>query len=363
MPGDRSKLGLATFGEVFRTSFTSIAEGTRAAKQHLLEKWREGQSGLALVAPFLLIAVFLRPLGGSAQAIPVTDEDLSAAVLVAGNYLLLGSDEEQHLFVLLRTGQTEFAKALDPIRLPAEGEIDVEAIAAVGTTVYVAGSHSIARKRVDDDRTQEDNRERITKVTPEESRKRIFRIDLDPVSGKPHSITHFSLTQILEQNAILGPFTSMASKENGVDIEGLAVKGDELYVGFRSPVLRENIVPVLKTSAESPTSGTLLFLDLDGLGVRDLVALENGFLVLAGPSNEAPGDAVLYYWTGEDALPGEDRPSDALAEIARIKAPENGGAAEGVAILASKDGCHNLLVVFDGPPGGAPQKFDVCTPR
>ncbi len=40
-------------------------------------------------------------------------------------------------------------------------------------------------------------------------------------------------------------FTKIPGKENGIDIGGVAAKGDRVFVGFRAPVLRENWVPIL----------------------------------------------------------------------------------------------------------------------
>ena len=47
---------------------------------------------------------------------------------------------------------------------------------------------------------------------------------------------------------MLQRFTQIPSKENGVDIEAIAVKGkdgDKLHLGFRGPVLRDNLVPIM----------------------------------------------------------------------------------------------------------------------
>jgi hypothetical protein len=48
------------------------------------------------------------------------------------------------------------------------------------------------------------------------------------------------LIEALKDDCHLGPFLSfpLPSKENGFDIEGLAVHQDKIFLGFRGPVLR-----------------------------------------------------------------------------------------------------------------------------
>lgn len=378
MPDDRSKLGFAAIGDLLRNLSSVVTEWAKAEAERRLKKWHAGDSGFSSIAPFAILTLLLAPLACSPERLstdegpelPLLDEDLSA-VAVVDKYFLLGSDEARHLFVL---HHDNFAEALEPIELTSSNdELDIEAIAALGTTLYVAGSHSSARRRADEDRTQEENRNRIAEVRPEHGRNRIYRFELDTATGRAGAIEQISLAALLENDPIIGPFMPIASKENGVDIEGLAVREDALYLGFRSPVLRDNYIPILRIPLGSlqptfesggvvvgPLSTKLLFLDLEGRGIRDLVALPSGFLVLAGPPNDAPGEYVLYYWTGEDGLTGTDQPSGVVKKIAVIEAPPD-GAAEGMALLRSEDDCHELLIVFDGPPGGAPSSLRACT--
>src|SRR4030095_377034 len=88
------------------------------------------------------------------------------------------------------------------------------------------------------------------------------------------------------------------SKDNGLDVEGLAVHGDTLYIGLRGPVLRgwACVLEVLPTTDDrDPTRLRVAafsdgaryrkhLLDLGGLGVRDLCPDGDDLLVLAGPS-------------------------------------------------------------------------------
>ncbi|WP_445187429.1 DUF3616 domain-containing protein [Pseudonocardia sp. Cha107L01] len=91
-----------------------------------------------------------------------------------------------------------------------------------------------------------------------------------------------NLANLLAEDEHLAPFLAIPAKDNGFDVEGLAVHGETLYVGLRGPVLRGFAV-VLELLPEEAAPGRLRlvpiegercyrkhFLDLGGLGVRDL---------------------------------------------------------------------------------------------
>ena len=84
------------------------------------------------------------------------------------------------------------------------------------------------------------------------------------------------------------PFMDLPRKENGLDIEGLTVFGKKTYIGMRGPVV-DNIAIIAAVSmtpqfAVDEAAVFLHFVDLDGLGVRDLARWNDSILILAGPS-------------------------------------------------------------------------------
>src|SRR3546814_4598583 len=101
------------------------------------------------------------------------------------------------------------------------------------------------------------------------------------------------------------------SKENGFDVEGLAVRGSRVFLGLRGPVLR-GWATVVELDLKTPKPGRLKlrrigadgesyrkhFLDLDGLGIRELVFDGDDLLVLAGPTMDLDGLVVLFRWSG-----------------------------------------------------------------
>ena len=66
-------------------------------------------------------------------------------------------------------------------------EIDAEALALDGNTLYVLGSHARARKRISETAAQSENRERLATIQRETTREKLFRFDIDPKTGKRSS--------------------------------------------------------------------------------------------------------------------------------------------------------------------------------
>lgn len=151
-------------------------------------------------------------------------------------------------------------------------------------------------------------------------------------------------------------------------VEGVAVRGGRLHAGLRGPVLKDGSaaivsVPLAGLFEGQPGAGSLatvaLGLDSRGQkpGVRDLVAVPDGFLILAGPMLDpedgavAAGDYTVFAWNGTDA----PRKRLDLPDSAKKEKPE--------ALLpldTTADG-QRVLVFFDGLKDGAPRP--VVLPR
>jgi len=290
----------------------------------------------------------------------ISSEDLSAAA-TTGELLLIASDEGAAVQVLTSAGTAgrwRVHSASGVVDLLAEGnEADIEAIAARGDEAYALGSHSRVRKKLDARDPVDRNRKRLEQVTAPKERDHVFRLEITGDPEPPVRVAgSFSLRAILEGDPVLAPFATIPGKENGVDLEGLAWDGDRLVVGFRSPVLRSGHVPVLVVPPEEPSRYELRFLDLGGLGVRDLLRVEEGFLVLAGGEGRSPR-FELHVWDGRDCVPGRGARS-CRAFVGEVPAPP-GGKAEGLALVGVATDAYELLVLYDGPPGGAPRRLRV----
>jgi hypothetical protein len=286
------------------------------------------------------------------------DDDLSALAPVGSEFLVVGSDETRMVQILKRA-PNGYVLHGDVDLLPGQNgkEIDIEGIAVDGKTVYVTGSHGRAR----------DNKEAVLgKVEPKKTREQFFRFKLD-AEGNASQLEQKSLMSFLEGHSILSGFVSQASKENGIDIEGLAFKNGRLYFGFRSPVLRDNWVPVVSCEFDNPSqTANVAYIQMAGRGIREICAIDEGFLILGGPSGEGDQDYRLYLWDGQDAIEnGNTHNAKELAILPRELAAVAGfekGKPEGLTILKREGKLLELLLLSDGLPNGSPTRWKLSLP-
>ncbi|MGD1924856.1 MAG: DUF3616 domain-containing protein [Paracoccaceae bacterium] len=263
----------------------------------------------------------------SASAKPPATQ-LSAAVRI-GDTLIVAADEGGDLEVLgesrNRWAQIARVSLHDIMTLPAgrEIEVDIEGLAVEDDWLWVVGSHSLKRRK-----PQGSSAERalssMRTLVREANRYLLARIPLErqksghmrPVKkngerrtamvevGKRSSM----LVSWLAEDPLLAPFTGIASKENGLDIEGIAVSDNDVWLGLRGPVLRGHAV-VLRLDIRAnkrdllkakKTDGTRRFrkylLPLDGLGIRDIELDGRDLLLLTGPTMSGDGPSKLVRW-------------------------------------------------------------------
>lgn len=290
----------------------------------------------------------------------ILHSDNISAIDVSNDFLVIGADEGNQVQVLKRQGE-DYTVVSDITLNASAKEIDIEGIACDGNTVYVVGSHSAKRSKLADDATYEKNRQKIEKVVPEPDRDRLFRFSLD-AAGHAQNLEETSLRSIIDSKKVLKDFSLLPSKENGVDIEGIAIHNEQLYIGFRGPVLRENWVPVLKCRFAQPvTEAELVYVQLAGLGFRDITRVENGFLILAGPVGDGPGSFQIYFWDGEDCLPGV-RASGKIGrvEFLGVIPTDEGAKAEGLMLLKESSSGYEVAIVYDGLKNGSPTRFGIA---
>ena len=315
--------------------------------------------------------------------------DLSAAARL-GNTLFCASDETAAIEVLHGEGDRfRFAEQValgDLLALPGgdDAEVDIESLSVDDGWLWLTGSHALTRPDITGDAPRKALR-RLAEIRRQPNRFVLARLPLAetrkgrflPVAeqggrraglveaGKRSS----ALIRWVEDDALLAPFTRLPAKENGFDIEGLAVSGDTVWLGLRGPVLRGHAV-ILQLSVTGAKRGALKakkleggrrlrkhLLDLGGLGVRDLAAAGSDLLILAGPTMMAEGPYRLLRWrkaaaTGESAVvDGAD-----LQDLGPVTA--NGARPEAIAPWDA----GRLLVLRDGPAApGADHKAGAIT--
>jgi hypothetical protein len=271
-------------------------------------------------------------------------QDLSAATR-AGDSLFLCCDETAGIDRLTATegqwGNHRHFSIGALVKLPGgpNGEMDIEGLDCDGKWLWVVGSHSLKR-----------DKPKLEENDPKAGLKRMRDIDRDPNRfflgrfplarrsggmaplaevGKKR-VAHFKLKKKksvlkkwLADDPLLGRFLDIPSKENGLDIEGLAALDLRVWLGLRGPVLRGWGI-VLELDCKITKGGRLKPKKIDGdrryrthllqtrgMGVRDLTLDGDDMLVLTGPTMAGDGPAHVVRW--KDAV---------SCDKSRVHAPE-----------------------------------------
>ena len=276
-------------------------------------------------------------------------KDLSGIGLV-DKYILIGADEGSTIQVLEPNKKRSKYRVAENIQLwqsdKSEVEIDIEGIAVANNTVYVIGSHSVNK---------------ATQEKAENYRYNVFSFELNPDTGRLHSeIDRSSLQAILEQDEILNQYVGVPHDDNGIDIEGVAVQNERLYFGFRTPILQDSYVPVIVVRFKDlnrTDKYELRHVNLGGNSIRDLVAVEKGFLILADDQENDSRDFQVYFWDGSNNLSKVNRESTKF--LSKIPTKKN-TKAEGLTILKETNSKYRILVVYDGVKEGDPTILEIA---
>ncbi len=308
------------------------------------DKKRESLSGIACpslsTVPRLCVAAF--------------DEGLEARyVTIDGNRLVPQPDK----IVLLSAGK----------------ELDAEGAARDGDLVYITGSHSHKRKDC--------------AINPDSRHVVRFKVDVTTGramvdgSGKPAGLEddRGNLWKLLKANNVLGEFAGdgkcLGKPDHAVNIEGLGAKSGTLYFGFREPAKdKQTYIASVRADQLFAGTGKLEVTKLKvggGRGIRDLLSVPEGFLLLIGPDDDNSEDAVwsIALWDGISS-PDEIVTPKVLADLKLkdvtpqpCKPPNVGERAEikPEALTILKDGSNfwQLLILSDGMCNGGPMSFRI----
>lgn len=286
-----------------------------------------------------------------------SDTDLSGAACAPNGQCLLVSDEKRRAWFFRMDEPIPGAPKIivgERVKLkPAAGEdeADAEGAAFDNGHFYVIGSHGTSRY----------------KNEFQASRFSAYRIKLDgsvQASG--------ALARLLP--GVPGIGEHLCAKEQagsceslqhgGANIEGLAARGGNLYVGFRAPSPGGNAF-ILRVAEEAvfgsaaPASQTFrvnLGQDDAGrdLGIRDISPVADGFLILAGPAlpegDNAVGSGKIFYWGENDTAP---------RLLRELTVKEKGIKPEVLLTLSETASSFRVLVMCDGGDGGSPAEYRI----
>lgn len=316
---------------------------------------------------------------------PLT-RDISAGVIV-GATMFVASDEGATLERLRLLpdgtwGEHVNVAIADYVSLPAgaTGEMDVEGLATDGNRLWIVGSHSLTRDDPEPDvlgvvegldeltNIDRDPNRYFLGYIPfesdddggvdlvEQTRRttgggvdRARKLPMDDDGGN-------QLMEIVADDEHFGAFVGVPRKENGFDIEGIAVSGDRVFLGVRGPVIN-GWAMVLEVRPKPKKKRRLKlrrygdgryrkhFVHLAGLGIRDLAFVGEDLFVLAGPTMDLDGPNRLYRWP--NALDAEWHSVTARNDVELVATLPTRPGADDAEALAVHDG--RLIVMYDAP--------------
>jgi Protein of unknown function (DUF3616) len=262
-------------------------------------------------------------------------------------------------------------------------EADVEGLVYEGGYLWLVGSHSLKRKKPKLKDGARKAQKDLGKVSSDGNRYLLARIPIvdsdgtytlakeDTQNGKKRTAAQLrgndqgnDLTEALRGDEHLESFLAIPGKDNGFDIEGLAVAGERIFMGLRGPVLRgwavileveleeDNDQPsTLRLKAIGPNDRLYRkhFLHLGGLGIRDLCTQGSDLLILAGPTMDLDGPVTIFRWPGGTEPEGENMvPASELERVLDVPYGQGVDHAEGVTLFSPDGGkARSLLVVYD----------------
>ncbi|ANY83702.1 hypothetical protein BB934_36265 (plasmid) [Microvirga ossetica] len=319
-------------------------------------------------------------------------KDLSAVARI-GDSLFVACDETASLERLRRLEDGSFGDhqhfVLDAlVDLPASpaGEMDIEGLCEAEDFLWVVGSHARKRSKPKPDEADHSQAlQNMVEIEREPNRYFLGRIPLVEAAGlftparsdgerqaawlklgkKQSALEHW-----LAADPHLGPFLKIPAKENGLDVEGLAVRGNRVWLGLRGPVLRGHAV-VLDLELRSKASLRLKarrvdgerryrkhLLDTRGLGIRDMRFEGDDLLLLVRPTMSLEGPAFVLRWrhAAHDNGSGVIAP-ERVETVAELPYRLHVDHPEGLD-LWPEAGAGALLIIYDAP---APERTDPDT--
>lgn len=270
-----------------------------------------------------------------------------------GAHLLLVSDEQKSgrflRFATLADQVLQPGRIVFLFPISSGKEADTEAAAYSAGEFYVIGSHGVAKK---DPTYQPDRTWTFRLPTTATSSDQIER------SNSQGAIL-LSLPEL--KSAACGktsPPPCLSLQEGGVNVEGLALSQGQAWIGLRAPLLGEEAV-VVQVGRDSLFRGVPGQSSLyrvapgEGRGIRDIAAVEEGFLLLTGKArpeedDESPMPATVLLWRGDQQPP---IPISTLTDTASIEKPE------AILVLEEDSKKWRVLILGEGKQSIEPLEY------
>ncbi|MHC8306238.1 DUF3616 domain-containing protein [Pseudomonas sp. PB3P13] len=285
---------------------------------------------------------------------------------------------------VVRCDEHQSFQLLEYLDLPLpkqDAEVDIEGLAYVHESGYLwlVGSHSLKRKKAEAGNSVQKNIKRLSTVEPDGNRFLLARIPVVhqndshvlarkvDVDGRTAAQLHGNdvgndLTAAIAEDPQLRDFLRIPGKDNGFDIEGLAVIGSRLLLGLRGPVLRGWAVLLeIEPEPKADSTDTLVlkkigpdgrryrkhFFALNGLGLRDLCTSGDDLLMLAGPSMDLDGPVTVFRWRGGFASDTDSVVfSDQLEKVMEVPFGQGNDHAEAMCLFKSAEQPGEVLLIL-----------------
>ena len=149
-----------------------------------------------------------------------------------------------------------------------------------------------------------------------------------------------------------------------MNIEGLAARNGNLYIGLRapSPGGKAFVVRLAEKAVFGQAAPELQTLRIDlgqdesgrDLGIRDIAAAGDGFLILAGPSlpegDDAVGSGKIFHWREGDPRP---------RLLRELTVQDKGVKPEVLLLMGETATAYRVLVMCDGVASGLPVEYQI----
>ena len=264
---------------------------------------------------------------------------------------LIVNDQKNYAQFFHIDGTTLVPSAVVRLRDGGDGDPDLEGAAYDPGFFYAVGSHGRSRYA----NKTNDMSYAVFRFPAGENRNQKSTPSGDSAAGVQSSSR---LRSAIRDARGIGAFYDKPLGENGVNIEGISVKGRHMYLGFRGPSV-EGRGFILSVDADAVFGKKKLHARVHALplgrtaGIRDLAAVRDGILILTGPVNDQPVTPAVFLWNEK---------TGALRKLGDLAIPEahKKHKAETFLVLRDERGrSYRVLVMFDGLANGGPTEYEI----
>lgn len=264
---------------------------------------------------------------------------------------LIANDEKKYAQFFSIEGNVLVPRKL--IRLSDEDkDPDAEGVAYEKGFFYVTGSHGRSRKK---------DKENLSSYV-------VFRIAVDPQTGIPKTEPNAKkvdgveasprMREVIENDKYVKAKFNKPLAEGGVNIEGIAVRNGRMYFGLRGPSLDKQAYVLsvdagaLFTKADDLKPDSIPLELGENTGIRDLAAVNDGILILAGPTRNEKVSYTIWLWDGSSKTAKPLATLDLSTVTADAKA-------EILLPLEEDSASIRALVMFDSAENGGAVSFSI----